>query len=101
MLKESPAFTGLWISQILSSSGEWLSFIALMALVLELSGQGLAVGAVLFLQSIVSVICAPFAGAVADKWDRRLIMAVCDIVRMLAVAALIFLQAPQFLWLIL
>lgn len=100
MLKESPAFTGLWISQILSSSGEWLSFIALMALVLELSGQGLAVGAVLFLQSIVSVVCAPFAGAVADKWDRRLIMAACDIVRMLAVASLIFLQAPHFLWLI-
>ncbi|MGI8334729.1 dTMP kinase [Actinomadura scrupuli] len=81
-------FRRLWIALSLSSLGDWLSILALTALASSLTGktggfqaQSYAVGGVLIVKMLPSVILGPLGGAVADRFDRRLTMVIADICR--------------------
>ncbi len=71
----------------LSSLGDWLSILALTALAASLTGgsgfrsQCYAVGGVLVLKMLPAVLLGPLGGALADQFDRRLAMAVADLLR--------------------
>jgi dTMP kinase len=82
-----PSFRRLWTALSLSSLGDWLSILALTALAAALtSGSGFrdqcyAVGGVLLLRMLPAVLLPPLGGAIADRFDRRLAMAVADLLR--------------------
>lgn len=82
-----PAFRRLWISLSLSSLGDWLGLLAITALVRDLGGQAgfaaanYAVATVFILRLLPAVVIGPFAGAVADRLDRRKTMVVTDVLR--------------------
>ncbi|MGH3391316.1 MAG: MFS transporter, partial [Actinomadura sp.] len=71
----------------LSSLGDWLSILALTALASAITGsagfqaQSYAVGGVLIVKMLPAVILGPLAGAVADRFDRRLTMVIADVLR--------------------
>ena len=79
------AFRKLWMALSLSSLGDWLGLLALTALAQELatSRQGglYAIGGVLIFRLLPAVLLAPFAGAFADRFDRRRTMVVADSLR--------------------
>jgi len=80
-------FRRLWIATSLSSLGDWLSLTALLALTGELTvGHGFVQQNLVFggfwLDSLLpALVLGPLAGAVADRFDRRLNMIVGDVVR--------------------
>jgi MFS family permease len=76
-----PAFRALFIGQAVSGLGDWMVTIALMALVLRLSGSSTAVGAVLLLRLLPAAAAAPFAARGVRGWDRRRTMQAADLVR--------------------
>ena len=87
-------FRRLWIALSLSSLGDWLSLLALTALAYELAGHGqaaqsAAVGGVWLTSLLPALILGPLAGAVADRFDRRMNMIVGDVVR-----AVLYLTIP-------
>jgi dTMP kinase len=89
-------FRRLWIALSLSSLGDWLSIVALTALAPSLAGGGLAakgsaVGGVWLATLLPAVLFGPLAGALADRWDRRMTMIVGDVIR-----GLLFLSIPLF-----
>ena len=43
-------------------AGDWLSLVALRSLLLELTGSGMSVSALLLYSSVPSLLVAPFAG---------------------------------------
>jgi MFS family permease len=62
-------------SQIVSFSGTWMQMIAQSWLVLELTGSGTALGAVMAMQFLPTLLLAPMGGVIADRFEkRRLIM---------------------------
>ncbi len=69
--------------QIVSSVGSQQQFIALPLLVLALSGSAVQAGIAVSLNTIAVIVVSPFAGVLADKWDRKRTMIVCDAGRML------------------
>ncbi|MET7419362.1 MFS transporter [Dactylosporangium sp. NPDC005555] len=83
----------------ISSAGDALSMVALMLHVAGTTGQALAVAALLLAGDFVPSLIAPFAGALADRLDRRRLMIGCELVQALAVLA-IALFLPS-LWLLL
>ncbi len=99
LLTTNPVFTRLWLSQVLSMAGDWLSFVALLSLLLELTGSGMSVSALLLCTSVPSLLVAPFAGVVADRCDRRRVMIAADLVRMLCVLGFLLLQSADGVWL--
>jgi dTMP kinase len=79
-------FRRLWIALSLSSLGDWLSLLAITALAYKLAGHGqaaqsAAVGGVWLTSLLPALILGPLAGAVADRFDRRMTMIVGDVVR--------------------
>jgi dTMP kinase len=88
------AFRRLWIALSLSSLGDWLSLLAVSALAYDLAGRGqaaqsAAVGGVWLTSLLPALILGPLAGAVADRFDRRMTMIVGDVVR-----AALYLSIP-------
>ncbi len=99
LLTTNPVFTRLWLSQVLSMAGDWLSFVALLSLMLELTGSGLSVSTLLLCTSVPSLLVAPIAGVVADRCDRRRVMITADLVRMLCVLGYLLLESADQAWL--
>ncbi|MDA2815053.1 dTMP kinase [Nocardiopsis sp. RSe5-2] len=83
----NPPFRRLWISLSLSSLGDWLSLLALMSLATILTMdaspvvQYFAVSGVVLLKIAPWLLLSPFAGVVADRFDRRLTMVAADVLR--------------------
>jgi MFS family permease len=63
----------------ISVSGDWLLFTASSIVVFERTGSTAAVSLLWALVAIPTVILGPFAGAMADRHDRRIIMVVADL----------------------
>ncbi|HEX6472157.1 MAG TPA: MFS transporter [Streptosporangiaceae bacterium] len=74
-------FRRMLIGQAVSSLGDWMGTIALMMLVLRLSGSTTAVGGVLVLQLLPSAVAAPMVSRLVSRVDRRQVMLACDAIR--------------------
>lgn len=60
-----------FISQTISFSGTWMQSIALSWLVLQLTGSGTALGTVLAMQFLPTLLLAPVGGVLADRFEKR------------------------------
>jgi hypothetical protein len=76
-----PGFRRLLVGQAISSLGDWMGTIALMALVLELTGSPAAVGGVLALRLAPAVFAGPLVARFALGGHRRRTMLQMDVVR--------------------
>ncbi|QVQ50943.1 dTMP kinase [Spiractinospora alimapuensis] len=97
-------FRRLWIALSLSSLGDWLSLLALMSLAAILTAdqrplvQYFAVSGVVVLKLAPYILFGPFAGWLADRFDRRLILVGGDVLR-----GLLYISIPivgDILWLL-
>lgn len=65
----------LWFGgQSVSLAGTWMQMVAQSWLVLELTGSGTAIGVVVALQTLPTLLLGPYAGVVADRTDKRRLM---------------------------
>ena len=81
-----PAFRKLWQAMAFSSFGDWLGLLASTALAQQLAGgdyakANFAIAGVFIVRLLPAVILGPFAGVIADRFDRRKLMITCDILR--------------------
>src|SRR4051812_36267681 len=80
-----PAFRRLWIALTLSSLGDWLGLVATTKLAQQLETgykAGLyAIASVLAVRLIPALVIGPFAGAWADRFNRRYTMVTADVLR--------------------
>jgi MFS family permease len=74
-------FRVLFAGQSISLLGDGVSFAMLPLLVLALTGSGTQMGWVGALEMLPAALFSPIAGALADRWDRRRIMAWCTLAR--------------------
>jgi dTMP kinase len=89
-------FRALWIALSLSSLGDWLSILALIALAPSVThGSNLAkttsISGVWVVTLLPALLLGPVAGALADRLDRRVTMVVGDVIR-----GLLFISIPLF-----
>lgn len=78
------SFRRLWVALTLASLGDWLSLLALSALAAQIGGARggtYAVSGVWLTSLLPALVLGPVAGAVADKFDRRLNMIIGDLLR--------------------
>lgn len=81
------SFTYLWLGQLVSSMGSALTALAASILVYRVTGSALSVGLMLIATSAPTLFVGLIAGVFVDRYDRKRIMLVADLLR----AALIFL----------
>jgi DHA3 family macrolide efflux protein-like MFS transporter len=68
------SFSLLWISQLVSQSGDFIFDVAALWLVLQLTGDTLKVGLAVAFVLLPAVVVGPFAGVYVDRFNRRDIM---------------------------
>lgn len=78
----------LQIGQLLSNAGSQSTSIAYPLLVLALTHSAAKTGVVSFARALPAAIFALPAGLAADRWSRRRLMIVADVVRALAIGGL-------------
>ena len=85
LLRTNPDYRRLWLGSAVSDLGGWFNLIALYTLIRQLTGSPLALGIVFFLRTMSWALASPFAGLIADRFDRRRLMIAADLVRALVV----------------
>ncbi len=93
-------FRLFFFGQLISNSGNWLTNVALTLLVLHLTNRGLAVGVLTAVQFGPIMLLSPWAGALADRYDKRHLLFVTQSLEMaqsVALAGLAFLGRPPLL----
>lgn len=86
-----------FIGQIVSNSGNWLTNVALVLLVLELTGSGLAVGLLAACQFGPILLLSAWGGALADRADKRRFLMLTQSLEMaesVGLAVLAFMPHP-------
>jgi MFS family permease len=98
LLRHNPAFRRLYVAQIISFAGDWFATVALLGLVLELTGSAAAASLVIVLQTGGFALASPVAGVLADRLNRKMLMVAADFLRVPVALALILARSPDTLW---
>lgn len=98
VLRRNPDMRRLYFSQLISFGGDWFLIVALQGLILEVSGSNALAGLMFSLLILPGAFVAPFAGVLADRVDRRMIMIVSDVVRAGLALSMLFARDLRTLW---
>ena len=85
-----PAFRRLWLAQLVAQLGESVALVALPLLAFAMTNSAELLSFIYVLQLIPRIILAPITGVIADRLDRKRLMIICDLARMVLVALMPF-----------
>lgn len=100
LLRRRPHFRRLWIAQIISLLGDWLSFVAVSLLALKQGDGIVALALVLVAHTLPRALLAPVAGALADRLDRRRMMIGANVAQGLLTLGMAGAAAAGSVWLV-
>jgi len=95
LLRKNTSFRRLWAGNVVSLFGDWFNTIALYSLILTLTGSEFALGAVFITKMLPWAFAAPVAGVLVDRFDRRKIMIVSDVLRAVIVLGFLLIDEPD------
>ena len=90
-LLRNARFLQLWVGQGISFVGDFVSTVALVVLVVELSGSASAVGGLLVAR-LIPTLASPLAGVLADRLDRRVVLVTSDLARAILITGVVFVR---------
>lgn len=99
-MRQNPNFRWLWGGQVVSLLGDWFNLIASAILIAELTGSGLAVGVLFTIRMLAPFAVAPLAGICADRYNRKYLLIITDLVRAVVVLGFLFVQDESDIWLL-
>ncbi len=101
LLRGNANFRNLWLAQMVSEMGDWMYIVAIYNRLLEATGgSAKSIGFAFVLQVLPQMLVAPMAGVLNDRLSRRTVMIISDWARAAIVAAMLFAQHSQMIWLI-
>ncbi|MGX7092912.1 MFS transporter [Hutsoniella sourekii] len=89
--KHYRTFLILWLGQLIAATGHGVSSFAIGIYVYRLSQQATAISMVSLAAFLPSIILAPLAGILADRFDRRMLMMLADGVSSLGLISILWL----------
>ena len=92
-------FSLLWTGQLVETIGNSLTSIAASIYVYRQTGSALSVGLMLIATAAPSLLVGLFAGVFVDRYDRKKIMIIADILRAILIALVPILVPLNVIWL--
>jgi MFS family permease len=99
LLSNNRNFRRLLIGQVISQAGDWFSTVAVYTMLLGMTGSGESIAFLLILKFLPFFFVGPFAGVVADRFNRKTIMIVTDLARGVLVLGFLLVDRPEHIWL--
>jgi MFS family permease len=81
LLARNRDFRRLFLASVVSLAGDWFSYIAVAGLVTELTGRPGAAAFVYAATVLPVFLASPVAGMLADRFDRKRIIVIADLIR--------------------
>jgi MFS family permease len=98
LLQRNRDFRRLFLASVISLGGDWFLFVAITSLIVETTGRAIDVGLAILAQELAFFLASPPAGVLVDRLDRRKLMIVCDLARVVVCASFL-LVGPDTIWL--
>jgi DHA3 family macrolide efflux protein-like MFS transporter len=93
-------FTLLWIGQLLSQIGDQCLLIAAITIISNLSSSPLAMLIPAISIALPQIIFGLVGGVIADRWNRKLVMIVSDVLRGIIVLSILLVSSIEQLWIL-
>jgi MFS family permease len=97
LLRENRDFRLLYVGTLISLGGDWFLTVALLDLVLQLTGSAMLASLILLCQTLPIFVFTPLAGHLIDRVDRRKLMILVDVIRAGACLLPLLARTPSLL----
>ncbi|WP_242223775.1 MFS transporter [Bacillus cereus group sp. BfR-BA-01380] len=99
-INEERQYRRLFLAGIVNGIGDRFSSVAVLAMLLHVTGSGLAVGMTLAIRLIPSLFFGPIGGMLADRFSRKIILVVTDLIRIPFALSFLFVQSKEDIWIV-
>jgi MFS family permease len=100
IFKEEKHYRKLFLAGIVNGMGDRFSSVAVLAMLLQLTGSGFAVGMTLAIRLIPFLVFGPIGGRLADRYSRKTILIVTDLIRIVFALSFLFVHSREDLWIV-
>jgi DHA3 family macrolide efflux protein-like MFS transporter len=94
------AFLPLWSGLLVSNLGDWITYIAMYAVVYQQTHSALALVGLRLIHILPELLLGPFAGVFVDRWSRKKTLIVSPLVSAVFVALLVFVHPVALIFLV-
>lgn len=99
-LFRNPSFVYLWASRLVSRLGDWVLDVVLPIWVYQLTGSAAALGVMVVIESLPGLLLAPLVGVYVDRWNRKYVLMVGNLLLGLAILPLFLVRSAETLFLV-
>ncbi|MCL4265357.1 MAG: MFS transporter [Anaerolineae bacterium] len=100
LLQRNRNFRLLWWGNVISLLGDWFNLIASASLIANLTDSGVAISYLFLVRFVPLFVVSPFAGVIADRFNRKRILIVSDLLRAVTVLGFLLVRSPEQVWLL-
>ena len=90
----------LWLGGLISITGSWMIFMALPLYVYSLTNSTLATSIMFVAGTAPKLLFGSFAGVFVDRWDRKYILIITNLLFAIVLMPLLLVQSVEWLWLV-
>jgi len=99
-LKAETSYRKLFLAGIINGIGDRFSQVALLALILQTTGSGLAVGITMALRMIPFLLFSPLSSSISSKFERRKVLITTDLSRAVIALPFLWINGPGDMWIV-
>lgn len=99
LLRNNRQYRYLWWGSVVSQLGDWFNLLASAEIITQLTSNGVAISYLFLARFLPLFLFSPLAGVVADRFNRRTILIISDVLRALTVLGFLFVRASGQIWL--
>lgn len=100
ILRIEHSFRKLFFARFIGGIGDWFSSVAILSLLLQITGTGLAVGITLASRTLPFLVMGPIGGILADRFNKKYILIISDIARACLVLAFLLVDSVDNVWIV-
>ena len=93
-------FALLWLAAMISRTGDWVLLVGLPIYVYLLTHSVLAISITLVAAFLPQIALGSVAGVLVDRWDRKQVMVVSNLLLALGLLPLLLVRTPDHVWII-
>lgn len=100
VVKQEREYRKLFIAGLVNGIGDRFSQVAVLGLLLSITGSGMAIGIVFAVRLIPYLIFAPIGGALADRFSKKSVMIAADLFRVVFALSPLLVRDASDLWIV-
>ncbi|WP_017436662.1 MFS transporter [Saccharococcus caldoxylosilyticus] len=100
IFRQEKNYLRLFLAGIVNGIGDRFSQVALLALLLELTGSGFAVGVALAIRVVPFLLFGPLGGFLADRFSRKKILIITDLSRITFAISFVLVNNESDIWIV-